>query len=173
VQEVNSSSVIVGGLMVKTLVVYYSRTGKTRFVAEKVASELKADIEEVVDLRNRSGRFGFLKAGYDATRGNETEIGETKKSPSDFDLIVVGTPVWNSRPSSAISTYLKRNDFAGKKVAVFFTNEGMGEEKAVDRTKALISNGDLAGALVVSKVLENQEETESKISDWCNKLRSL
>jgi flavodoxin len=157
----------------KSLVVYYSRTGKTRFVAEKVASELKADIEEVVDLKSRSGRFGFLKAGYDATRGNETEIGKTQKSPSDFDLIVVGTPVWNSRPASAISTYLKRNDFAGKKVAVFCTNEGMGEEKAFDRTKALISNGDVVGELVVSRVFENQEETESKISDWCNKLRSL
>ena len=157
----------------KTLVVYYSRTGKTRFVAEKVAAELKADIEEVVDLKNRSGRFGFLKAGYDATRGNETEIGETQKLPSDFNLIVVGTPVWNSRPASAVSTYLKRNDFAGKKVAVFCTNEGMGEEKAVDRTKALISNGDIVGELVVSKVFENQEEKENKISDWCNKLRSL
>jgi flavodoxin len=71
-----------------TIVVYYYRTGKTRFVAEKVASELKADIEEVVDLKNRSGRLGFLKAGYDATRGNETKIGETQNSPSAFDLIV-------------------------------------------------------------------------------------
>jgi flavodoxin len=157
----------------KTLVVYYSRTGKTRFVAEKVASELKADIEEVVDLKNRSGRFGFLKAGYDATRGNETKIAKTQKSPSNFELIVVGTPVWNSRPASAISTYLKRTDFAGKKVAIFCTNEGMGEEKAVERTKVLISNGDIVGELVISKVFENQEETESKISDWCRKLSPL
>jgi flavodoxin len=154
----------------KTLVVYYSRTGKTRFIAEKVASELKAEIEEVVDLKNRSGRFGFLRAGYDATRGNETKIGEMQKPPSDFELIVVGTPVWNSRPASAISTYLKRSDFIGKKVAVFFTNEGMGDEKAVERTKALISSGNIIGELVVSKVFENQEENESKISDWCRNL---
>jgi flavodoxin len=157
----------------KTLVVYYSRTGKTRFVAEKVASELKADIEEVVDLKNRSGRFGFLKAGYDATRGNETKIAKTQKSPSNFELIVVGTPVWNSRPASAISTYLKRTDFAGKKVAIFCTNDGRGEKKAVERTKALISNGDIVGELVISQVFENQEETESKISDWCRKLSPL
>jgi flavodoxin len=157
----------------KTLVVYYSRTGKTRFVAEKVIAELKADIEKIVDLKNRSGRFGFLKAGYDATRGNETEIAETQKSPSEYDLIVIGTPVWNSRPASAIRTYLKKNDLAGKKVAVFCTNEGMGEEKAVERTKALISNGDIVGELVVSRVFENKEENDSKISDWCHKLSSL
>jgi len=50
------------GTTMKTLVVYYSRTGKTKFVAEKIAVELKADVEEVVDLKSRSGRFGFLKA---------------------------------------------------------------------------------------------------------------
>jgi len=58
-------------------------------------------------------------------------------------------------------------------VAIFCTNEGMGEEKAVERTKVLISNGDIVGELVISKVFENQEETESKISDWCRKLSPL
>ena len=155
------------------LVVYYSRTGKTKFVAEKVAFELKADIEEVVDLKNRDGWFGFLKAGFDATLGRETKIGEMRKSPRDFDLIVVGTPVWNSRPSSAIRTYLKRNDLSEKKVAILCTNEGMGKEKALERTKALISNVNIVGKLVVSKALENREENESKISDWCSNLSSL
>ena len=157
----------------KTLVVYYSRTGNTKFVAEKVASELKADIEELVDLKKRNGRFGFLKAGYDATRGNETKIGKTQKWPNDFDLIVIGTPVWNSRPASAIRTYLKRNDFAGKKVAIFCTNEGTGKEKALERTKNLVANGNIVGELVVSKTLVNREENESRISEWCNQLNSL
>ena len=157
----------------KTLVAYYSRTGKTRFVAKKVASELKADIEEIVDLKNRSGRFGFLKAGYDATRGNETKIRETQKSPSEYDLIVLGTPVWNSRPAPAIRTYLKRNNLAGKKVAIFCTNEGLGEGKAFERTKALVSNANIVGELLISKVFENQEENESKILDWCGEVSSL
>jgi flavodoxin len=141
-----------GGIAMKTLVVYYSRTGNTKVVAEKVASELKAEIEEVIDLKNRK---------------------ETQKSPIDFELIVVGTPVWNSRPASAIRTYLKKNDFSGKKVAVFCTNEGMGKEKALERIKALIANGNIVGELVVSKTLENKEENERRISEWCNQLHSL
>lgn len=154
----------------KTLVVYYSRSGKTKFVAEKIASELKADIEEIADKKNRSGRLGFLKAGYDATRGNETEIEEIKKSPKNYDLIIVGTPVWNSRPAAAISTYLKRNNLSEKKVAIFCTKDSEGKEKAVERTKALISNGNFVGELVVSKVLEHREENENRILDWCSKL---
>jgi flavodoxin len=159
--------------MLSALVVYYSRTGKTKFVAEKIASKLNADIEEVVDLKNRDGWFGWLKAGFDATVGRETEIGEMRKSPRNFKLIVVGTPVWNGRPSSAIKTYLKRNDFSKKNIAIFCTNEGIGKEKALQRTKSLISNVNIVGELGVSKALENQEENESKISDWCNTLGYL
>ncbi len=152
---------------------YYSRTGKTKFVAEKIALELKAEIEEIVDLKNRTGLLGFLRAGYDATLGNETEIGETKKSPSDFDLILIGTPVWNGRPTPAIRTYLKKNDLAGKKIAIFCTDEGMENEKAMERIKALVSNGTVIGELVVSKVLKNQRENEDKISAWCDNLRTV
>ena len=32
----------------KVLVIYYSRTGNTKFVAEKIAQELEADIEEII-----------------------------------------------------------------------------------------------------------------------------
>jgi hypothetical protein len=46
----------------------------------------------------------------------------------------------------------------------------MGDEKAVERTKALISSGDIIGELVVSKVFAKQKENESKISDWCRNL---
>jgi len=52
----------------KALVVYYSRTGNTKFVAEKIAQELGADIEEVIDKKNRFGLINYLRAGGDALR---------------------------------------------------------------------------------------------------------
>ena len=85
----------------KTLVVYYSRTGNTKFVAEEITAELGADIEEVVDLKKRDGKMGYLSASRDATGNRQTNIAETKRNPADYDLIVIGTPVWFWRPSSA------------------------------------------------------------------------
>jgi flavodoxin len=156
----------------RSLVVYYSRTGNAKFVAEKVASELKADTEQVVDLKNRRGWFAFLTAGYDATRNKETKIEKTQKLPKDYDLIVVGTPVWNSRLTPAIRTYLKENDLSEKKVAIFSTNEGRGNEKTLVMIRSLIPRGNIIGELGVSKALENQADMESKISAWCNNLKS-
>ncbi len=156
----------------RSLVVFYSRTGNTRFMAEKVAAELSADTEEVVDLKNRRGWLGFIRAGYDATRSKVTKIQKTQKSSWDYDLIVVGTPVWNSRLTPAIRTYLKENDLSQRRVALFSTNEGRGSEKTLAMMKSLIPNGDVVGELGITKGLENREETERKIEAWCNNLES-
>jgi flavodoxin len=156
----------------RSLVVFYSRTGTSKFVAEKVVSELSAETEEVVDLKNRRGWLGFIRAGYDATRGKETKIEKTQKSPKDYDLIVVGTPVWNSRLTPAIRTYLKENDLSQRRIALFSTNEGRGGEKTLAMMKSLIRNGDIVGELGISKALENREETERKIAAWCSSLKS-
>ncbi len=155
------------------LVVYYSRTGNSKFVAEKISAELNADVEEVVDLKSRRGWLGFLRAGYDATVGKDTKIEKTQKLPNDYDVVVVGTPVWNSRLTPAIRTYLKENDLAGKNVAVFSTNEGRGNEKTLAMLRSLIPQGNIVGELGISKALSNREETESKVSNWCRNLKSI
>ena len=47
----------------KTIVVYYSRTGNTRKVAEELADTLKCDIEQIIDTQKRSDVLGFLRSG--------------------------------------------------------------------------------------------------------------
>src|SRR5512136_2464587 len=73
------------GWFMKTLVVYYTRTGNSKFAAETIAAELGADIEEVVDLKKRQGRLAFLPNGRDAMQGKETQIAEAKRTPNDYD----------------------------------------------------------------------------------------
>ena len=58
----------------KALVVYYSRTGNTKHVAEMIAGALKADLEELVDKRGREGFLGYLRSGRDAIRDKTTEL---------------------------------------------------------------------------------------------------
>jgi len=50
----------------KSLVVFYSRTGTTKRVAESISNLLKCDVEEVIDRKDRKGPLGCLKSGSDA-----------------------------------------------------------------------------------------------------------
>jgi flavodoxin len=155
----------------KSLVVYYTRTGNTKFVAETIAAEMGSDIEEVVDLKNRQGKLGWMSAGRDGTAGKETQIAQTTRVPSDYDLVIIGTPIWAWRPSAAIRTYLGKNDFSGRKLALFFTMDS-NLKQAVEKTKSLAPNAVFVGDIAVAKALENKEETAKKIADWCNTLKT-
>jgi len=156
----------------KALVVYYSRTDRTRVVAEKIAQELGAEIEEVIDSKKRFGMMALMKASLDAMISKETKISSPTKPIELYDLIVVGTPVWFNRPTPATRTYLKKNNLAGKRVALFCTNEGSGAETAIKKMKELLPNSNFTETLIVSKVSENMAEAEAKISDWCGKIKA-
>jgi flavodoxin len=153
----------------KTMVVYYTRTGNSKFAAETIAAELGADIEEVIDLKNRQGKLAYMSCGRDAMSGKETEIAPTKRSPADYDLIVIAQPVWAWSPTPAIRTYVNRNDLSGKKVALFFGGEKL--KQAVEKTKALMPNSTFVGELAVEEPLQNKEEAKNKIAEWCNTLK--
>ena len=154
----------------KSLVVYYSRTGNTKFAAQEIAAELGGDLEEIVDLQSRGGTMGWLTAGRDATRSKLTEIAEPKRNPADYDLVVVGTPIWAWSPSAAVRTYLSKKDFSGMKVALFFTLDNKPRE-AVEKTKALLPNATFVGELLLVKPQSNKDEAKKKISEWCEALK--
>jgi flavodoxin len=154
----------------KSLVVYYSRTGKTKWIAETIAATLCADLEEIVDLKKRGGPIGWIAGGKDATRKSLTEIAPVKRNPVDYDLVVVGTPIWAWSPTPAIRTYLCQNDLEGKKVALFYTFDSDLKQGA-ERTKQLLPKAKIISELQLLSPSKNKEETEKKITDWCTSLK--
>ena len=154
----------------KSLVVYYSRSGNTRFVAEKISQKIGGDIEEVIDKKRRKGPLGFVIGGFDATRGRKTDIAEMKKSPRDYDLIVVGTPMWNKRITPAVRTYLEDNKFSEKRVALFCTNNGSQSERVFKTLKEIMNGCIFVGELAISNAQKDREDTEKKISEWSKSL---
>jgi flavodoxin len=108
----------------KILVVYYSRTNNTKGVAEDIAKKLNADIERIVDKKDRSGVFGYAGAAKDSQMKNATEIGEITKNPADYDLVIVGTPIWVGHVPPPTHTYLVKYKSSFKQVAFFCTAGG-------------------------------------------------
>lgn len=140
----------------KTLVVFYSRTGTTKKVALEIANKLGAEIEEIKDTVNRSGVKGYLVSGRDAMKKRLTTLELTTKNPADFDLVIIGTPIWGWNMSVPVRTYIteKKGDF--KKVAFFCTMGGTGDDKAFAEMEQIIGQKPVATlALLTRDVAKN------------------
>ncbi|MEM4267500.1 MAG: flavodoxin [Candidatus Woesearchaeota archaeon] len=127
----------------QTLVIYYSRTGNTRLVAEMIAKELNADIEEIVDKTSREGVLGYLRAGRDAIRKKMTRIESIKKKPEKYDTIIIGQPVWGWTMVPALRTFLSKYDIGRKRVALFCTMGSSGDKKCFAETEKMIPNAEI------------------------------
>lgn len=119
------------------LVVYYSRTGTTRGVAETLAERLNADIEEIVDRKRRGGILGFMGGGKDSLLKKTADIDEPRRDPGEYGLVVIGTPVWASSMTPAIRAYIEQKAPALPDVAFFLTTGGSGIDKTFEKMAEL------------------------------------
>jgi len=88
----------------KVLVSYYSRTNNTKKIAEFLIEKFNFEIDEIT-TSSRKGFFGFIKSGYESAFNKKPSI-FFKKNPKDYDLVIIGTPVWANTLSSPIRSYL-------------------------------------------------------------------
>jgi flavodoxin len=145
----------------KALVVFYSRSGVTRAAGEAIAAELGADTEEIVDRKSRSGPIGFLCAGKDALLKRGTEIEDPKRNPSDYGVVVVGTPVWGGSMTPAVRTWLTRYA-AGlpAKVAFFLTTAKSGIEKTFAAMEQIAEKKPVATLPLLARTVRKDEHAE-------------
>jgi len=112
----------------KSLVVYYSRTNITKKLAEDIAANINADIEEIISKVNYQGKIGYARGGKDAMRGKIIDLDDFKYNPEDYDVVYIGGPVWAGRAANPVISYLKQNEGKFKNVKFFLTAGSSGFE---------------------------------------------
>lgn len=153
--------------MKKTLVAYFSASGVTASVAEKVAKAADADLLEIkpgvpytkedlnwMDKQSRS----TIEMNDPASR---PEIVKTMADIDAYDTVIIGFPIWWYVAPTIINTFLESYDFSGKKIALFATSGGSGFGKTVEKLKPSVD----ASAQFVSEKLLNRA-SQSDIENW-------
>lgn len=108
------------------LIVYFSYTGNTRLIANRIKENLNCDILEIKTVIPYSEDYQSV---VDDEQNSEAsnhlpEIQDINMDLSKYDEIILGTPVWWYRPVPAIRTFLTQNDLSGKTIKPFATNAG-------------------------------------------------
>lgn len=159
--------------MKSTLVAYFSVTGTTKKLAEKLAKEAGADLFEIEPSNP------YTKADLDWTNENSRSTIEMKKDKSirpaisnkvenmaQYDVIYVGFPIWWYVAPTIINSFLEQYDLKGKKIIPFATSGGSGMGD---------TNKELQPSCVGSELLEgrrfSENASESELKDWIDSLK--
>ena len=139
----------------KYLVVYYSRTGNNKTLGEAIAKAISADIDEIIDKKKRAGKIAWLRAGRDAQTKSLTDI-QFEKNPEDYEIIIIGSPIWAGGLTPALRTYLKKHDMKGKKVAFFITSQDEDRENVFAQMSELTNESEIIGTFgILQKPVKN------------------
>lgn len=155
----------------KILVAFFSCSGITKSAAGQLAAAAGADLYEIRpqepyssadldwnDRNSRSSREMRDPASRPAIAGKVSRM-------EQYDLVLVGFPVWWYIAPTIVNTFLESYDFAGKTVVPFATSGGSGIancEKNLRKTYPGIAWG--SGKLLNGRI------TEEAVAAWLESL---
>lgn len=157
----------------KTLVVYFSRTGHTRRLADRLARELGATTAAITERRSRRGFFGYQRSLCEAVFGGEPKIERLHKLPRDYDLVLIGTPIWGWHLSSPVRSFARQHGKAIRRTAFFCTMGGSGDRIAFAELERLVGRRPEAVLALTESELQamTEPETKARIEQFVQRLR--
>ena len=153
--------------MMKTLITYFSVQGTTAKVAKGAAEHLGADLFEIKPEKPYTA--ADIKWVNPLARCNKEKIGK-KDVPvagqienfGDYDLILIGFPIWYGCAPNVVNTFCKGYDWTGKRVAAFATSGGSGIGKTAEKLKPYVD-----GAVSVdAKLVHDDMELINWVEEW-------
>lgn len=164
--ESSKSETVSGG---KTLVVYYSATGSTKAVAEKIAKNLNADTFELVpekpytsaDLNWNDENSRVSSEHIDESKREVALVKSTPDNWEQYDTVYVGYPIWWGIAAWPVNGFVKANDFTGKTVIPFCTSASSGIGESGEKLKSVAGTGDWKEGKRFSS-----SASENEITDW-------
>ena len=120
----------------KTLIIYYSYSGKTKAFAEKKAGELNAETYEVKEQKPRSKFNAYVFGSHAAMKQKTSNIEVLGVDLMNYEKIIIAGPIWAGLPAPAINSIISSLP-SGKEIEVYFTS-GSGKSKGQEKVKQLV-----------------------------------
>lgn len=157
--------------MSKTLVAFFSASGVTRQVAQKLAAAAQADLYEIkpavpytqadLNWRDKSSRSSVEMQNL-AIR---PQLADTDAKIEQYDRIFLGYPIWWYMAPTIINTFLESYDFSGKSIILFATSGGSGFGKSVEKLSPSCPNATIREGRML-----NGNPSEQELRQWVESL---
>lgn len=158
--------------MAKVLVAYFSASGVTKGIAQKLAEASNGDIYEIEPaIPYTAADLDWLDKNSRTTlemrdKNSRPEIKDTDAKVGDYDVIFIGFPIWWYIAPTIINTFLEKYDFSNKKIVLFATSGGSGFGEAVKNLKPSVDGS----CEIIEGRLLNHGTTVEDIKSWVQTL---
>lgn len=138
----------------KSLVIYFSKSGKTKKQAEQIAKTIGADTFEIETEKVYPDSYlKTIAESHKEFKSDEKPALKTAKIDlSEYDRILIGFPVWFGTCPMAVISFIEKNDFAGKKIYPFCTSGVAGCEKGSSDIAKYAIGADVRTGLKANKL---------------------
>ena len=173
----STGSEVKAGNAGKTLVVYYSYTGNCRAIVSTLTSQIEADVLEIQPaekgLKYEANNYALGTQLLNAIKANPNDassypaIDPVTTSLSDYQNIIIVTPLWWSQMAAIMQTYLFNNSsqMAGKHVGLIVSSHSSGISGVVADARRLLPDVTWMGdALWINA--SNLSNRASLIENW-------
>jgi menaquinone-dependent protoporphyrinogen IX oxidase len=152
--------------MSKTLVLYYSKTGSNRYLAEKLAKDLNADLQEIKPKINAHMLLVLL-----SSMNKAVPLHKLEKNPADYEKVILTTPIWMGKVISPTRAFLKKYGSVIKDFSLVsccgsydeVKDEKFGYNLVFNEIKSLMGNKcNSCHALPIQLVVEEDKKSNSE-----------
>jgi flavodoxin len=167
----------VESFLMKTAIIYYSRTENTKNAAETLQNKLREKNIDVELIRIKpEKRPGFFKASKIAIKQEELPIENSNYDLSEYEKIIIGVPSWANHPAPFYKTFLnKSNGFKNKQFAIFITGSRSisSNESTIDSMKNELNKLDIKqieAELILKMIKGKIVDGEKNIDTFVDKI---
>lgn len=156
----------------KALVVYYSFDGNSEYVAGKIGEDLGADVLKLrAGNEPPTGPLKYLVGGRAALRGEKAILYRVDKRPEEYDLIIVGGPVWAGTMPPALREFMIQYPFEKKRTAIFACSGSGRAAGMLEKMRAMLAGNEVLAELSLRSPLKDKEKTDLEIKGFVKELK--
>jgi flavodoxin len=171
----------------KVLIAYFSRPGEnyyyggtrdikvgnTEVLATMIAKHIDADVYRIVAASPYPHSYAATVARNVREQNADARprIANRLKSIDDYDVVLLGSPIWNVRPPMIMSTFAESFDFSGKTIHPFVTYAVSGLGATMETYAALSTGARISAGLAVRG--ETVRQAEPQVTAWLRRINLL
>ena len=128
----------------KILYVYFSRTGNNAILAKDISNRIDCNLERIETKEDLSKISSVFFLGINSLFGIRAKIRQPKEDPSDYDLVIIGTPAWAGSLPSPAWAYLEMLKEKIKKYAIASLSGKGDNPKALEQIRKILGKEPVA-----------------------------